>query len=124
MDALGRHLLLELGDCNPETLNDVDFLRDCLCEAARRAGATVVGEAFHRFSPHGVSGVVIISESHLSIHSWPEFGYAAADIFTCGNSTDPLKAAQFMIDKLGSRQPSVTEIKRGMLLKVPVGKGR
>ncbi|MFH1087232.1 MAG: adenosylmethionine decarboxylase [Chloroflexota bacterium] len=124
MDALGRHLLLELGDCNPETLNDVDILRDCLCEAARTAGATVVGEAFHRFSPHGVSGVVIISESHLSIHSWPEFGYAAADIFTCGTSTDPLKAAQFIIDKLESRQPSVTEMKRGILLKVPVGKGR
>ena len=110
MDALGRHLLLELRGCNPALLNDIGFLKDCLCEAATRAGATVVGEAFYRFSPHGVSGVVIISESHLSIHSWPEYSYAAIDIFTCGNSTDPLKAAQFLIDKLESHHPSLTEL--------------
>jgi len=84
LNALGRHLLLDLNDCDKEVLNDLSFLRNTLVAAAIDCGATVLGESFHPFQPQGVSGVVVIAESHLSIHTWPEYGYAAVDIFTCG----------------------------------------
>ncbi len=115
MNALGKHLLLELKDCDKEVLNDVTFLKGALLAAASGCGATVLGEAFHQFNPHGVSGVVIITESHLFIHTWPEHGYAAADIFTCGDSVQPEKAAQLLIRKLGAKNHSIVEIRRGIL---------
>ena len=115
MNALGKHLLLELKDCNREALNDLEFLKGMLTAAASEAGATVLGESFHQFNPHGVSGAVIIAESHLFIHTWPEYGYAAADIFTCGDSVQPEKAAEMLISRLGAKEHSVIEIQRGTL---------
>ena len=115
MNALGKHILLELKDCDKEVLNDISFLKSTLLVAASEAGATVLGESFHQFSPQGVSGVVIIAESHLFIHTWPEYGYAAADIFTCGNSVQPGKAAEILIGKLGTKNHSIIEIQRGIL---------
>jgi len=115
LNALGKHLLLELKDCDREVLNDLSFLKDMLQRAASEAGATVLGESFHQFKPHGVSGVVIIAESHLFIHTWPECGYAAVDIFTCGDSVRPEKAAQKLIRELGAKSHSILEIKRGIL---------
>ena len=116
MNALGKHLLLELKDCNKEVLNDLSFLRSTLVEAANDCGATVLGESFHPFNPHGVSGVVVIAESHLSVHTWPEYGYAAVDIFTCGDSVQPEKAAEVLIRKLGAKNHSLIEIQRGLLV--------
>ncbi len=115
MNALGKHLLLELKDCDDEVLNDLDFLKNALMTAATEAGAMVLDESFHRFDPQGVSGVVVIAESHLFIHTWPEYGYAAADIFTCGNYVQPGKAAKVLIEKLGSKNHSTTDIPRGIL---------
>ena len=116
MNALGKHLLLELKDCNKEVLNDLSFLRSTLVEAANDCGATVLGESFHPFNPHGVSGVVVIAESHLSVHTWPEYGYAAVDIFTCGDSVQSEKAAEVLIRKLGAKNHSLIEIQRGLLV--------
>jgi S-adenosylmethionine decarboxylase len=118
LNALGRHLLVELHDCDKEVLNDLGFLRGAVLDAAIDCGAVVLGDSFHHFNPQGVSGVVIIAESHLSIHTWPEYGYAAVDIFTCGTSVRPEKAATVLIEKLGSRNPSLTEIQRGLLVTV------
>ena len=118
MNALGRHLLVELHDCDKEALNDLGLIRDVMVKAAIDCGAVVLGESFHRFSPQGVSGVVIIAESHLSIHTWPEYGYAAVDIFTCGTFVNPEKAAEVLIEKLRSRNHSVMEIPRGVLVTV------
>ena len=115
MNALGRHLLLELKICNEEVLNDLSFLRDCLKEAAVQSGATVVGESFCHFSPQGVSGVVNIAESHISIHTWPEYKYAAVDVFTCGDDVDPEKAARLITEKLGARSHSLIELRRGIM---------
>ncbi len=115
MNALGRHLLLELKDCDRERLNDLNYLKKVLPEAARECGATVLGESFHQFSPQGVSGVVVIAESHVFIHTWPEYGYAAVDIFTCGNTVQPKKAAHKIIKALGSKNFSVIELQRGIL---------
>ena len=100
MEALGRHLLLELRDCNRDKLNDLDLLRQTMLGAAEETGATVIGEIFHQFSPQGVTGVVAIAESHLCIHTWPEFGYAAVDIFTCGEGFEPNDAARLIVERL------------------------
>jgi len=83
--------------------------------AAVGCGATVLGESFHRFSPQGVSGVLIIAESHLTIHTWPEHGYAAADIFTCGTTVQPEKAADIIIERFAPGNHSVMQMFRGMV---------
>lgn len=115
MHALGKHMLVELRDCNPEILKDLDQVRDALVSAALDAKATIVEIAFHEFNPFGVSGMVIIAESHLSIHTWPEYGYAAVDIFTCGELIKPEVAAYYLIDRFESKTPSMVEMKRGIL---------
>jgi S-adenosylmethionine decarboxylase proenzyme len=83
--------------------------------AAQDVGATVVGESFHRFSPQGVTGILAIAESHISIHTWPEYAYAAADIFSCGSSFHPREAAARLVDQLESRDPQIKEIQRGLM---------
>jgi len=115
LNALGKHLLLELKDCDREVLNDLEFIKNMLPAAATEAGATVLGDSFHKFNPQGVSGVVVIAESHIFIHTWPECGYAAVDIFTCGDTVQPEKAAQKVIKELGAKSHSVLEIQRGIL---------
>ena len=84
--ALGKHIILEVYGCSFEKLNDLEGLRRVMVEAAKRAGCKVLGTFEHKFSPHGVTIVVAVAESHISIHTWPEFGYAAIDIFTCGDA--------------------------------------
>ncbi len=121
MNGLGLHLLLELKECNPRLLNDIDFIRQALLNTAHEVGATVVGESFHRFSPQGVTGILAIAESHISIHTWPEFGYAAADIFACGSSFKPKEAAKILVERLESKDPEIIEIQRGMTLKAATG---
>lgn len=121
MNALGKHLLLELKRCDPEALNDLPFIREALLMAAREAGASVMGETFHQFAPQGVTGVVVISESHLCIHTWPEYEYAAVDIFTCGEIFQPEKAAEIIIGRLRSEESSMIAIQRGLLPNLPSG---
>lgn len=121
MNVLGLHLLLELKECNPRLLNDLDYIREALLDTAHGVGATVVGESFHRFSPQGVTGILAIAESHISIHTWPEYGYAAADIFACGASFQPRDAAKMLIERLESRDPEIVEVQRGLPLKALAG---
>ena len=115
MNALGKHLILELKDCDAILLDNLDFIRESMLHAASSTGATVIGDTFHKFSPQGVTGVLAIAESHLCIHTWPEYEYAAADIFTCGESFDPNDAADVIIERLKSKTPSKTELIRGIL---------
>lgn len=115
MQALGRHLLLELNGCNPKLLNDVKRVEEIMVAGAKIAKATIVGIHFHQFSPHGISGIVVIAESHVAIHTWPEHGYAAVDIFTCGETLQPEVAAQFLVEKFQARNPSLFEMKRGLI---------
>jgi S-adenosylmethionine decarboxylase len=114
LNALGKHLLLELYDCDPTLLNDINIIKSIMLAAANEAGATVLGESFHQFSPQGVSGVIIIAESHLTIHTWPEHGYAGADIFTCGTRVQPEKAAEVIIERMKPRTHSIILMYRGM----------
>ena len=115
MDALGSHLLLELKECDAELLNDLDRVREVLIQAAVESGATIVGDMFHKFEPIGVTGIIAIAESHIGVHTWPEHCYAAADIFTCGESLRPYRAAELIIQGLRCREPSITEVKRGVV---------
>lgn len=115
MYALGAHLLAELKDCNPAILKSLDEVRDALVSAAIEAKATIVDISFHEFNPFGISGMVVIAESHLSIHTWPEYGYAAVDIFTCGDLINPQVAAAYLIKRFECKNPAIVEMKRGIL---------
>ena len=115
MRSLGHQIIAEFYGCNRDSLNDVEFIRDAMMAAAEKAGATIVTETFHHFSPHGVSGAVIIAESHLSIHTWPEFGYAAVDLFTCGDTVSSETAFNILRDTLQSTQVSTMELHRGQV---------
>jgi S-adenosylmethionine decarboxylase len=114
MDALGRHILAEIYECDPKILNDRVLIEQIMVESALEAGAEVREVAFHKFSPQGVSGVVVISESHLTIHTWPELSYAAVDVFTCGERVNPWDACNHLVKKLNAGHISTTEIKRGI----------
>jgi spermidine synthase len=110
--ALGNHILVEFMNCDPHIMNDVAAIERDMVAAAQKAGATVINSTFHHFSPWGVSGVVVIQESHLAIHTWPEYGYAAVDLFTCGDM-DAWISFDHLKDCFKSISYSAIEMKRG-----------
>lgn len=114
MEALGRQILVEYYDCDSDKINDVEFIESAFLQATRDSGATIISHNFHKFSPHGVSGIVVIAESHVSIHSWPEYNYAAVDIFTCGDTIDPWTIQEYLKEAFESQNISSMEMKRGM----------
>ena len=118
MNVLGTHLLLELKDCNPKLLNNLEYIRESLLQTAKDIGAHVVGESFHQFSPQGVTGILSIAESHISIHTWPEYAYDEADRFTCGSPDMPKQAADLLIQRLESKDSSVRQLERGLTIPV------
>lgn len=110
---MGRHVISELWGCDFNKLNNMEFIERLFVEAALKSGAEVREVAFHKFAPQGVSGVVIISESHLTIHSFPEHGYASIDVYTCGN-LDPTIAADYIAENLNVTTRETMELPRGM----------
>jgi len=120
MEALGRQILVEFYDCKETNINDVEYIESSLIKATNASNATIISHNFHKFSPYGVSGVVVIAESHVAIHTWPEYNYAAVDIFTCGDSIDPWVIQEHLKEYLESKNVSSMEMKRG-LFKVPNG---
>ncbi|WP_017473378.1 adenosylmethionine decarboxylase [Amphibacillus jilinensis] len=114
MDTMGRHVIAEMWDCNIEILNDMGKIEQIFVDAALKAGAEIREVAFHKFAPQGVSGVVIISESHLTIHSFPEHGYASIDVYTCGDIIDPNVACHFISESLESKKCEKVEVPRGI----------
>lgn len=114
MYALGTHLLVELRECNPDIIKSLEKVRNALVSAAKEAGATIVNISFHEFNPFGISGVVVISSSHMTIHTWPEYSYAAVDLFCC-DTIDLNKAASYLIEQFECKNPSIVEMKRGIL---------
>ena len=97
---VGKHCILELYDCDTGRLDDEAFLRTTITSAAKRAGATLLNLVTHRFEPQGVTGLALLAESHISIHTWPESGYAAIDVFTCGDHTMPEQACEVLREEL------------------------
>ncbi|MBR0664002.1 adenosylmethionine decarboxylase [Roseomonas hellenica] len=110
----GSHILCDFDKCSPEILRSRDTVEDLLLRAARLAEATIVASHFHAFSPEGISGIVLIAESHLSIHTWPSARYAAVDLYTCGE-LDSWPALAALAQALGSKEPRYAEIHRRSL---------
>ncbi len=114
MDVLGKHLLAEFYDCDVTILDSISQIESIMIEAVNVAGATIVQPVFHKFAPQGVSGVVVIAESHFAIHTWPEHAYASVDLYSCGE-IDQMAALRFMKDKFKCKKYQVSSIERGIL---------
>jgi len=113
MDYLGRHFLAEFYNCSSEKLNDKKTIADVMTKAVEVSNATIIKPFFHKFSPQGVSGIIVIAESHLAIHTWPEFSFAAVDLFSCGEF-DFTEALRFIRNNLDAASYSIISIKRGI----------
>ncbi len=114
MEPIGYHYLVEASGCDPEILKDLDKIKEIMFNAAKIGKMDVKTVYFYKFSPSGVSGILVVSESHLSIHTWPENQYAAIDIFICGKGSEPEKALEFIISSVKSSYAHVTEVERGV----------
>ena len=114
MDTLGHHYIVEGSGCDSQVISRVEDVEQIMVRAAEVADVQVWAISFHRFSPNGVSGVVVISESHLSVHTWPEAGYVALDIFTCGETAKPEAAVQHALKAFGASNTHITEVTRGL----------
>jgi S-adenosylmethionine decarboxylase len=110
---VGTHYILELHGCSCDVLNDPHFVTDAVKQASHHAGATLLNLSHHKFEPHGVTAVGLLAESHLSIHTWPEHGYAAVDVFTCGETTDPRKACEYLVKRFAAREHRLLVVPRG-----------
>ena len=113
--ALGEHILADFLGCSSAVLRDVEQIRTFMHEAANRAHASIVSEEFHQFSPWGVSGAIIVKESHLTIHTWPEYEYAAVDLFTCGDSLDIWSAMDYLKERLECASMETADVARGIV---------
>ncbi len=111
---IGHHYIVEASGCDPKVIGNVEQVQQILVKAAEIAGASVWSISCSKFPPSGVSGVVVISESHISTHTWPEMGYAALDIYTCGTRVKPEKGVIYAIEAFGAETSHITEITRGI----------
>ena len=114
LKSLGTQILLDLENCNSDILDDIDLIKNIIKEAASLSGATIIGETFHKFQPVGVTGVVSIAESHICIHTWPEYSYASVDIFSCGDDFNLETASQIIGQRLESTDSFSRVIERGL----------
>lgn len=112
--SLGTHALIDLEGCDRERIDDVAFVEAAMREAALKAGATIVAQVFHRFAPQGVSGVVVIAESHLAVHTWPEFGAVAVDLFTCGTGLRADLAAECLVGAFRASGAQIQTVARAV----------
>jgi S-adenosylmethionine decarboxylase proenzyme len=113
LKPLGRHMLLELYQCPINILDNIPKIESILIDVVNRVGAKLVNKTFHHFLPHGVSGVVVIAESHITIHTWPEHNYAAVDVFTCDEKTDYQLVEKLLVENFQSKKHQQQTIKRG-----------
>ena len=111
-ELAGKHCIQEIYDADPCKLNDEAFIQASLIEAARVANATLLDVRTHLFEPQGVIGFVLLAESHISIHTWPELGYAAIDVYTCGDTTDPREACNYLRENLAAKDWTVIWLDR------------
>ncbi len=111
--ALGTHCILELYDCPFAALNDEQLIRDSIVEASREAMSTLLKIQSHHFDPHGVTALGLLAESHISVHTWPELGYAAVDIFTCGETAKPHTACMIIAERLQAGNQNLRFLVRG-----------
>jgi len=111
---IGHHYIVEASGCDPKIIASVEKVQQILVKAAEISGAQVWSVSFSKFPPYGVSGVVVISESHISTHTWPEYRYGAMDFYTCGDNVDPEKGLIYAVEAFGASTSHITEITRGL----------
>ncbi len=114
VSPVGTHLIVDLYDCRCDFLDNPEKIQNLLVEAAKISNTTILNVKVHKFNPQGVSGYVLVSESHISIHTWPEYNYASVDIYTCGNNALPTKGFEYIVEKLNSQKPTILKIERGL----------
>lgn len=112
--SLGSHILVELYGCDPESLELESSVGKAMMDAALASEATVVTDSFHEFKPYGVSGAVIIQESHYTIHTWPEHGYAAVDLFYCGGTIYVDRAIDVLRERFSPKRMKFLVVRRGL----------
>lgn len=112
---LGNHLIIDLYQCNFEILNDINLIKNVLHSTINQIGAKLINEGYKEFSPIGISAFAIISESHISIHTWPEYAFAAVDIFSC-NKELTNEVYEYIKQKLGAKQTTMQMLPRGELV--------
>lgn len=110
---LGKQILVELFDCDSDCLDGTENVKKALTDVAVSIDVDVIKSAFHQFSPHGISGVLLIRESHITIHTWPEYGYAAVDVFSCNHSICPENVTAEFCARFGAKRSTVQTILRG-----------
>ena len=108
-------VLIDLYECDHKMLVEPETIKGGMLKAAELMGAEVIGQSFHTFKPWGVSGTLTIAESHLAVHTWPEFDFAAVTFETCGHLMDHRKAYQYLIQFFGAKRPKITYQKRGFM---------
>lgn len=116
MAPLGKHVILELYGCNGDLLDDPQFTEGTMRAAIKLAGMHLRQFSLEKFEPIGLTACAVLSESHMTLHTFPELGYCAADVFTCGQEGDPLKASQYLLDVFQPTHHSLLELKRGVEL--------
>lgn len=113
-ELMGDHYIVELAGCDPERIGSLMQVRPILTRAVEECGATPIQYVFHQFAPVGVTATVLLAESHLCLHTWPERGYAAADIFTCGETMEAEVAVRIMEGGFRARDVAVKKLERGI----------
>lgn len=114
MDTTGYHYVAEASGCDPKVLEDPNELKRIMLEAAKIGFMDVRQTYFYRFTPKGVSGILVVSQSHISVHTWPEKGYAAVDVYVCGTKSKPEEALEYILRSLNASYAHITEIERGI----------
>lgn len=112
--GIGKQLLLELYECNGRNLRDASFVKRVIVQACIRTAVTLVETVFYQFSNGGITGAALIAESHVTVHTWPERGYAAVDVFTCGKNIDHFSIIHFLVKKFAAKRWESTFILRGV----------
>ena len=109
----GRHALADLYECESEFLDNIDEIKRIIDESCSEANLTIVESKYHKFEPIGLSGVSILAESHITVHTWPEYKFVSIDAFTCGRKMNPTIVCEIIADKLDCKKRDIKEYKRG-----------
>ena len=107
-----RHILFTLKSCNVELMEDENYMRKMLYNAAKECNSTLLNLSVYKFEPQGLTGIAMLAESHISVHTWPEKGMAVCDAFTCGDHTTPEKGVEYMQKMLESTDIIMNEFIR------------
>ena len=110
--VVGKHSIIDIYDCKVD-IDNIELIKTILLESAKEASLNVVDIVFHKFEPIGISGVVVLAESHIAIHTWPEYNFVAADAFTCGDKMDPKIVLEIIAKKLNSSNYEIKDFNRG-----------